>query len=408
MSYLDEQERAIKTAPLLLAMIEQTDDFNRLFAAFREQDGLIDADFLDVLKETREIWRRREEPEAWPAMLNLPLAFREAIWHGFVARKQVDLLLACLEQAQDKAVKKRLKRLAFELKQEGVVPQAPKKKPSFFRRNFEPESTLPCYVSILLPNNESFLIINETLPHGMQSLEILEREGDTIKLFHHDQSSKKKIRTFIDDLIHLHKMPLYEVEPAFAYYILRRLRDRMKAMGHVEPAGFIHALSQFRIPAALPADHPYHELLDGQAILNQLAQLQESDLLHQETDFYSWILDRDSISSFELGLRELEVSSLVIDDQQRREQIEFRIDRAVDAFFTPARRELYAERLRDAAYLLARRGFMPQAQTAAALALSLLDAQRAPSAVPFFRNMLTKILTAREEKPPEEKSGLII
>jgi len=410
MSYLDQEKRARKAAPILLEILEKPADFNSLFNAYCEADGLVDNEFLDQIPSAREVWQRAADPQTANEILQLPVSFREAVFFGLIRDRCIDVLQACWETNKDRSVQKRLKRIFYELKQDGVHAPAKKKKAPLFQKPTATEVVYPCYVSAADGRNERLLILNEPGQRTVRTLQIYERNGDSIVHFHYDETSRKKMRQFIDDLINVRNVPLYEIDGEFAYYLLHRVRTAAQENNNAEPSGFLQSLSRMNLPESYPTQHPYHELLDGQAILEALADLSESADLHQDPLFIAWMLDREAIMSFQTSLQSLETSNLVIDDAQQAEQIESRMDRAVDNFFTDERRRSYVERLRDAAYLLAKADKVAESQKAVALSLALEDRQQNPSSISFFRAMLTKLIEPQTKKENDQttESGLIV
>lgn len=412
MNFLNEHARAVHTAPILLAMIESPAKFSELFEQYRAQDGLIDGKFLDQLPLARQVWQRLAEPETVAAILALPLAFREAIFFGLRRDGRADLLAACLENTADKALVKQLKRVLYEMKQEGHEIAERRKKAPLFRKNAEsPGEEIPCYISVVDGRNERILILNETVRAGVRTLQVYDREGRAIVHFFSEETSRKKVRAFINDLQQLRQVPLFEIPLAHAQYLLQKLNRRAERAGTAFPAGYVSAISRLKLPEVAER-HPYHELVDGQAVMEKLTALQSSGELHREPEFAYWVCDREALLAFQTALQDLETGLLTLSEEQKMEQIEIRLRRTIDQFFTPDRREIYADRLRDAAYQLARRDAPGQAVTAAALALYLEAPDNSPGEVPFFRFMLLKLLPLNPSgaKPPEpeSKSGLIL
>ncbi len=408
MSFLHEHEQAARTADLLLAIIEQPGQFNALFAQYREAEGPIDGNFLDHLPIAREVWRRAAEPAAVADVLALPLAFREAVLHGLARDRQADALQRCLDATSDRTAKKTLKRLLYELRQAGCTPQ-PTKRNILVSRAPAAEPAPPCCLSMVDAANERLLIIIRPDKGGMQLLEVLEG-GDAILSFRHDFLSRKGTRRLVDELRARTEIPLVEIDLPVAVYLLYQVLARSEAAGRLAPAGLTRALTEMRLAELRPARHPYHDLIDGQAVLEQLSSLNHSDRLHDEPEFQTWMLDQDTLRKTALALQETATSQLVIDEAQRRGQMIHRLTHAMDSFFTESRRAIYAERLRDTAYLLARRGAVAQAQETAALALRLENAHIAPSSIPFFLRLLTKVLPVPpvENEKDQPAGGLIL
>ena len=361
-----------------------------------------------MLPPAREVWRRAQAPETAPAILALPVAFREAVFYGLGRDRNPEALQHCLDLAADRAVKKSLKRRLYELRKLGFTASVVKR--SILSPKPVADETSPsCFVTPIDAQNERMLFIAIPARTGMHALTVVDA-GDTIVDFRYELASRKIVRRHLDDLRRVRELLLFEIDFAFAAYMLSRVRTLSHDAGRFLPAGLVRAISEMKLAANLPARHPYHDLVDGQTVLDQLTRLDHSDLLHAEPEFVTWSLDHDAVLALKLSVDELNTSRLVVDDAQRGEQLRYRLQRAVDQFFTDRRRAIFAERLRDAAWLLAKRNATAQAHTAAALAMRLENPQVVPSSIPFFQQMVAKLLPP----PPAEKekdqppSGLIL
>jgi hypothetical protein len=409
MSFLDEEARAVAAAPVLLELLEQPARFAELFEAYRVKDGLIDGAFLERLPLAREVWRRAGEADAAAAILALPPAFREAVFHGRRRDGAAATLAACLDAASDKAVKKRLKRLLYELKSAGVEPPSKPKTPFFRRLTLVPAENLPCYVSPADSVNERLIMYHESLRGGgARIFHVYERDGVHVLEFVDEETSRRKAREVIAERRVFDESPLLEIAPDFARFLLAKLRRRAQAAGRSFPAGFTTAMTRVNLADA-PEKHPYHDVVDAQAVLARLSDLDASVELFREPEFMAWAVDDETFQSFRLSLDDMETSGLLVDDKQRDEQIIVRVNRAVDRFFTPARREAYADRLRDHAYLFALRGAAVAAETCAALAMRLDNPLGSLGSVSFFNTMLVRRFPPPKDEPkPESPGGLIL
>lgn len=406
MNYLDEQKRAMLAAPVMLAILEEPGRFHELFAEYRRLDGPIDARFLEYVPQAREVWREMSAaPEKVAQLLALPVAFQEGVFFGLKRDARIEILQQCLAQGADKDVKKRLKRLLYELKKEGVaVADRPRKAPLYRKEQVEASDAISSCVSISDPANERILIVNQPAPHGYRMLHLFERHGQAVVDFTFEETSRKKLRTFLRELQDTYSIPLYEIPDDFAFYLLQRLKTRMAETGNQPPSGFISALAQMNLPPNEPTEHPYHRLVDSSAVLERLGDLEACTMLHDEKELAFLMLPPDAVSALQLAIQDLQTSNLTIDQNQKQEQIQLRFNRIVDQFFDVPRRRIYIDRLQDAAYLLARRNATVQAVAAAALALYLENAERPASQVTFFRIMLLKAVDIMAGPRPAEKT----
>jgi hypothetical protein len=268
----------------------------------------------------------------------------------------------------------------------------------------------PCFVTNVDEFNERVIVYHEPIRRGVRMLHAFERDGDTVFDFVYDEASRRRMREFVDRLRNHPGSRLFEVPAEFAYCLLQKLRRRAEEAGRAFPSGFLSSLTRLDRKGACPDRHPYHDMVDGAAVLARLGQFDGSDALHAEPEFAGWQIGREAARSLQLSLEDMQSSGLLINEEQRGQQIGARVARMIDAVYGGPRRASFADRFRDIAWLLAKRGAAPQAETAAALALALDDPNREIASIPFFQQCVRNRLRVAEPRSerPEDHGGLII
>jgi hypothetical protein len=209
------------------------------------------------------------------------------------------------------------------------------------------------------------------------------------------RKSFKRLREELLERAGPHGITLLEIRPARARGYLAAVRPLSPRGLTIEQEAQLTGLFGDPKDAASP--------LRGEPPLpleQEQRRLAESALVHEELEANSWIPDQDSVRSLALKLDEVATSSLYVNDDQRREQDQNELSRAVDAWVDPARRERYAGRLFELAEAF-RAGKRAEAAERAAAAARALSRGEAANAIPFCRQLFEKLL----KRPPKDKEA---
>jgi len=138
---------------------------------------------------------------------------------------------------------------------------------------------------------------------------------------------------------------------------------------------------------------------DGDAVLAV-----ESARLHGEPEVAAWLPPEPELRRLALKVDELRTSPLALTPEQQTQALRERIRAQVEAFFTEARRHLYARRLWAVAEGLEGRGAVEPARMARATARRLFHST--PETLPaFVETLFTKVLALMSRRPGAEGPG---
>jgi len=326
----------------------------------------------------------RAQPEETAA---LPAALAAAVLRAAAAAGRLDLV-AALATSADKEVAKEAKRQLHLLKVRGVaVPEAPRP-PALAPAPTPADPPPAAYASTLDGLGERAVWLPRNLPgRGVEVAQAVISDVRGLVELQVGALGRKEWRTFVKGLLERGaEMGVAEVPRQRAHGLIVAARAQNGAAGTRVPDGADHWLAQLGPAAPLPdpvADLPP---LDEAAAALALAR---SAALHDLPLLKGWLAEEPFLREVASSLDQAEASPLALDPGQKQERLGAIVRAAVDAYFTPARRERLAGRLLDVAGHLWRAGQAEQAQAAAAAGRALAAGAPA-SAVPFAARLVEK------------------
>ena len=159
-------------------------------------------------------------------------------------------------------------------------------------------------------------------------------------------------------------------------------------------------LGRLGVQPAAEAPPPLPHSEDGDASLAV-----ESARLHGEPELAPWLPPETELRRLALRVDELRTSPLALTPEQQTQALRERLRAQVEAFFTEARRQLYARRLWDVATGLERRGATEPARMARATARRLFHAT-AETLPGFAEALFAKVLALMSRRPGAEGQAM--
>jgi hypothetical protein len=152
-------------------------------------------------------------------------------------------------------------------------------------------------------------------------------------------------------------------------------------------------------------DLPAHPALGLFADVTPLGDAELARVLDTVRELRGWMPDEDTLRHAALKLAEVDESRLLVNEQQKLDAKRDVMDREIAAWWTPARRELYRERLLDTAYLLRLVGEREEDARTLRRAAEALgpDAPAAPN--PFVRRLFERVLRLDAPPAPPVEAG---
>jgi hypothetical protein len=274
----------------------------------------------------------------------------------------------------DKHVKREIKRALYKLEQRGLwhAPEAPP--PPAARDLLGPSEDEPeAWLSAIDPSGSRLIWMARRSGSGMASLSALVSETKGLQEFYAGGTTRKALRQAQRDLSVRNGIQLVEAPWAHADALLVRAVSLGAEPGQAAEVARVRREVVPHPPASQPRP-PVDALVDRASAAQDDQALALSASALGERELAGWLLPREWVDDALPAIEEAQGSLVIVSPQQREERSRTALERAVeDALAAPERRELFAARLEETAYLLARRG---QIDLARAL-VAATDATRA-------------------------------
>jgi hypothetical protein len=276
-------------------------------------------------------------------------------------------LAALAERTAHKAVKREIKRALYKLEQRGLW-KAPESAPTPAKDLLGPSEDEPeAWVSAIDPGGSRLLWMARRTPQGMASLSALINEVAGLQEFYAGETTRKMLRRAQRDLAERSGVALVEVPWPHADALLRAAAERATDRSHDDAVA--RARREIVPRPAAATRPPVDALVERTAAARDERALADSAAALAEKELGGWLLPRDWVEPALGAIEDAQTSVIVVSPQQREERLRTALQGAAnDLFATDGRRALFADRLDETAYLLARRGRLDLARALVAAA----------------------------------------
>lgn len=359
-----------------LRSLESTD-------ALAQDLGLREADVVLAREIVRHIGEHRAD-----SVGRLPDSLAQAVVEAAVQIEHVGFLQAVAAGGSKSAASFARRGLAI-LKSRGIDIEVPLTGAPVFRADTGAQSTLPSLLtSIDTEGERAIWLVRPQRGGGLQAIIVIVSDVRGVRRVSEGELSRKEYRQLRERLsagsaeasLSAREIPL---EKARAY--LARARQKTPGGLHLEDDRVLTGL--FGDPAAAEPDSKRAPELEGALEEQRLA---ESGQLQDERELATWMPDEETCRQLSLKLDEVMTSTLYVDQAQRLAQFGREVLAAAEAWFTPERAAIYADRLFEMADHFAATGRPESAERAAAAARALARG-RPPVSVPFCARMFTRL-----------------
>lgn len=307
-----------------------------------------------------------------------------------------------------KVVVKEARRALYRLSQRGIVPPPapvePPSQPRWAARPFEG------WLSGIDGRGDRLVWIVRAQPNGgLLVLTTIMNEPAGLRDVTLAELPRKSLRRMHDDLRTRHHVRMVEADGAYCDALVAEGYERARAAGNAEAVGRYPTL-RARMTNHAPAsrDPPLITRVAGAAIADPAA-LADSVRLFDEIEFFTWTLDRPTLTPHLVAIAAARESPIVLSRPQQEERVHAALGEARQALFGGAYAAVYRRRLEEMAYVLHASGRGELARTAAASAAAIA---RGDDAIPFFTELLRRSIAALvaedEAKARAEAEGSVL
>ena len=322
----------------------------------------------------------------------LPEMLALALVHSAGRDARQEFLLA-LAQGANKALSKEAKRELQKMKQKGVQVAELKPQGEAVLKPL-PESEAPsCYASSIDAYGERAVWWARAARQGVEVVQVVVSDLKGIIAADALGLSRRSYREFVKRLPRTSVVMTAEISKDHARQLIAEAEEAGSRNGFAPPESYAGALRLLGPAPQTPPPPPGASIEMGQD--GELPHAMAGAALFDDPLFASWIPEEDALRSFGLRVDEIAVSQLYLDPGQKREALERAGEEAAIAYFTPARRALYARRLLEMAHVLAQTARIDAARTALAVSRAL----GGDGTSPFCRALFTHALAGRLEQP---------
>jgi hypothetical protein len=323
-----------------------------------------------------------------------------------------DLLLEWEKRAQDKQLKKEIRRSLFKLAQRGIeAPQVEANRAS--RR--EP-------ILGLGPRTEGYLssvdggggrlawLAKPQAGSGIQLLQgmISDREG--IVRVGGAVVKRKELRAMARDIKERHGVTMISVPWEYADRCLYEAYEAARGRGQSGIEQFTSLRALFASGKPEEVAHPVHARVSRDDARSG-AWRELSRRLLEEPEFRSWVLDEDWVEPYFAQIEGAQESRLVLNEMQKEERLAGIVRDAVGGLFSPEKAKILQRRIEDMALYLIETGREPAARLALAVGLQFAEGNPGPLDISFLTGLVQKsfafYLGQRKAKAAEEPSLIV-
>ncbi len=364
--------------------------------------GLDPADPRAALASLASNWGSEPELEAWAVRLSggLDDADVGGMLHGLQSRTKA------------KAVHREIKRALYKLEQRGHWSPPTSPTPPSARELLGPdvEDAPLGWLSPIDPTGTRLVWMARRSAGAVASLSAVLAEDHGVREFHAGKTTRKALREAHREIAQRSGIPLTEAPWEWVYELIRRAHEQTKEGQHREVPRVLKTLAPDAPRDPAPA---VDSLLDRASVAEDEAALTASAELLGQPEVGAWLLPLPWMDETLGKLSETESSLLVVSPTAQEERMREVFDEAIGNLLDDgARRERFADRLEESAFLLAKRGATDHARSSLAAAIAARGGKpiaEIPVLAEITRRSIALGLQARAtKKVEEEKSSLVV
>lgn len=321
-------------------------------------------------------------------------------------------LMRMEREAEDKDLKKEIRRSLFKLSQKGLaIPE---------EKRVEEKSPAPLLSRS--PQIEAYMspvdgaggrlvwIVKPQAGHGLQTLQAMINDREGLQRIGGAQVRRKELRNMAQEIKKQHSITMVPVPWEYADMIVYEGFEKAKAAGRSGLENF-HELRSFVNTAKPKAqEHPVYQRL-GVADVREGAWRELSRRLLDEPELRFWILDADWAAPFLEQLREAQTSRLVLNPIQKEERMAGIVRDAVKTLCGGETGKIMQRRMEDMAFYFVDAGRTEMAKLALAVAQQIKEGDPGPLDISFLTGLVQKsfavYLSQQKTKAEEEPSFIV-
>jgi hypothetical protein len=321
-------------------------------------------------------------------------------------------LLRMERGAQDKDLKKEIRRSLFKLSQKGLtIPEDKRVEEKSPTPLLSRSPEIEAYMSpVDGAGGRLVWIVKPQAGHGLQTIQAMINDREGLQRIGGTQIRRKELRNMAQEIKKQHGITMVSVPWEYADMMLYEGFEKAKSGGRSGLENF-HQLRSI-VNAAKPKaqDHPVYQRLNS-AEVREGAWRELSRRLLDEPEFRFWILDAGWAEPFFGQLEEAQTSRLVLNPMQKEERMAGIVRDAVKTLCTGETGKIMQRRMEDMAFYFVAAGRTEMAKLALALAQQIKEGDPGPLDISFLTGLVQKsfavYLSQQKSKAEEEPSFIV-
>ena len=289
-------------------------------------------------------------------------------------RAAAEALIARETGVTDKELKREIRRAVYKLAQKGVeIPEAGGETAAPHEAVIKLGPEIEGYVSAIDGAGVRMgWLVKPQMGGGIALLEGLVSDWEGLLQVGGVRMRRKELRGMIEESKQKHQISMVSVPWEYVDRLLYEGFEKAKAAERKGLEEFTSFRSVFTIGKPKAGSHPVYRILDSASVRTG-AWRSLSQRLLEETEFQSWILEREWIEPYLKQVEDAQESRLVLNQAQKEERVAAIVRSAVAEIFSGERGQLYQKRLEDMALYLTATGRAEEGKLALAVALALQE-----------------------------------
>jgi hypothetical protein len=324
----------------------------------------------------------------------------------------VESLLRIEKGAEDKNLRKEVRRSLFKLSQKGLtIPdvRSGEEKPSISA--LARTSDVEAHMSAVDGAGGRLVWIVKPQPgHGLQTIQAMINDREGLQRLGGAHVRRKELRHMAEEIKEQHGVTMIAVPWEYADSVLYESYEKAKAVGRSGLENFHELRSMVGTGKPKTPEHPIYRRL-GSEDVRQGAWRELSRRLLEEPEFRFWILDPDWVEPFLNQLQEAQTSRLVLNPMQKEERLAGIVRDTVKTLCAGDTGKIMQQRMEDMALYLLETARVEQAKLALAVAAQIKDGDPGPLDISFLTGLTQKSfafhLSQQKSKAEEEPSFIV-
>jgi hypothetical protein len=321
-------------------------------------------------------------------------------------------LLRIDKGAEDKDVKKEIRRSLFKLSQKGLtIPEAERVAEKTPTPILSRSPEIEAYMSpVDGAGGRLVWIVKPQAGHGLQTIQAMVNDRTGLQRIGGAQIRRKELRNMVQEIKKQHGVTMISVPWEYADSMIYEGFERAKSTGRSGLENFHQLRSILSTAKPKAQDHPVYRRLNS-AEVREGAWRELSRRLLDEPEFRFWVLDADWVEPFLGQIQEAQTSRLVLNPMQKEERMAAIVRDAVKTLCTGETGRIMQRRMEDMAFYFVEAGRAEMAKLALAVAQQIAEGYPGPLDISFLTGLVQRsfaVYLSQEKSKAEEEPSFIV